>query len=361
MKPKGLFILDERSLSLLYGTAELEQIRQLVNLYAPRQDANVAYESPEVLSEAELILSGWNGPTIDEALLDAAPRLKAVFYGGGGAGSVLTPLVWERGVVVTSAYAANAIPVAEYTLAMILLSLKHVWTLSASMRATQSMPPRDGAPGSYGSTVGLVSYGMIARTLRRLLKPFDLNVLVYDPYLGEAEAASCDVRSVSIDELFRRSDVVSVHTAMLPETEGLIRGSLLRSMKHGATFINTARGELVHEDELIQVLVERRDLHAILDVTRVEPPARGSKLYALPNVMLTPHVAGSVGPECRRMGRYMVEELKRFLTGQPLRWSVTPELAANTCHRPVPRVTLHKTKLAAAAAKAAAPSAAALR
>jgi phosphoglycerate dehydrogenase-like enzyme len=105
-------------------------------------------------------------------------------------------------------------------------------------------------------------------------------------------------------------------------------------MKPGASFINTARGQIVREDELIDVARRRKDLQFVLDVTCHEPPPTDSPLYTLPNVMLTPHIAGSVGTECRRMGRCMVEELQRFLDGEPLRWPVTPELAAYSSHRP---------------------------
>jgi phosphoglycerate dehydrogenase-like enzyme len=109
----------------------------------------------------------------------------------------------------------------------------------------------------------------------------------------------------------------------------MITGAHIASMKQGATFINTARGAIVRENEMIEVLKQRPDLQAVLDVTYPEPPAAGSPLYTLPNVILTPHIAGSMDAECRRMGRYMVEELRRYVAGKPLRWEVTREAAAN--------------------------------
>jgi len=127
--------------------------------------------------------------------------------------------------------------------------------------------------------------------------------------------------------LFDRSDVVSLHTAWKKETENLIRGHHFARMKPGATFINTSRGAIVAEQEMIEVLRQRPDLWALLDVTWPEPPVAGSPLYTLPNVVLTPHIAGSTGPECRRMGRWMIEELDRYLAGQPLRWRVNAEMA----------------------------------
>ena len=185
--------------------------------------------------------------------------------------------------------------------------------------------PTATVPGCYRRTVGLVSLGLIARTLLKLLAPFDLDVLVYDPYISGEAAETMGTTKVSLEELFRRSDVVSVHTPMMDETRGMIEGGHITSMRTGATFINTARGGVVRESELIEVLKQRPDLQAVLDVTDPEPPAADSPLYSLENVVLTPHIAGSVGNECRRMGQYMVDELKRYLAGEPLKWQVTPE------------------------------------
>ena len=132
----------------------------------------------------------------------------------------------------------------------------------------------------------------------------------------------------ALDEVFARGDVVSLHAPWLPQTEGMITGAQLAAMREKATFLNTARGALVREAELIAVLQQRADLCAVLDVTHPEPPAPDSPLYALPNVVLTPHIAGSVGAECQRMGRAMADELARYVRGAPLHWSITRSQAA---------------------------------
>jgi phosphoglycerate dehydrogenase-like enzyme len=267
---------------------------------------------------------------MDEAFLASAPRLRAVFYGAGSIRGITSPAFWRRDITISSAYAANALPVAEYTLGAILLSLKRFWSHTLAVR-----DERDSwgnhlryAPGAYQSTVGLVSLGMIARRVIELLKAFEVNCIVYCPFLTEAEAANLGVEKCSLAEVFHRSDVVSIHTPLLPETTGLITGELIASMKEGATLINTSRGAVVRETEMIEVLRRRSDLSAVLDVSDPEPPVRGSDLVRLPNVMLTPHISGSLGPECRRLGRWMVEELVRYLEAKPLRWQITEKLAA---------------------------------
>jgi phosphoglycerate dehydrogenase-like enzyme len=289
-----------------------------------------------VLRDVQVLLTGWGAPLMDEAMLNAAPALEAIFYAAGAVSGWMTQQVWDRGIVVSSAYAANAIPVAEYALAVTLFSLKHGWRLVCQTRAQRyNLIPRDGAPGCSGSTVGIIALGVSGRTFRKLLRPFDLRVLAYDPYLTSSEEELLDVERVPLIEVFRRCDVVSLHAPLLDETVGLITGEHLAAMKPGATFINTARGGIVRHNELIDVAQRRPDLQFVLDVTEPEPLTPDSPLYALENVVLTPHIAGSVGHECRRMGRYMVEELKRYLAGEPLQWVVTPELAAISSHRPL--------------------------
>lgn len=334
-KPRGILILDENSLKLVYGPEELRQLNELVEFVSLPQTRVSIAENPELLADVDVMFSGWGAPHLDEQFLDLAPNLKVIFYAAGAIGSFVTEAVWHRGIHITSAYEANAIPVAEYALAMTLLSLKQAFRLVRETRELQTFVPRDDAQGNYGSVVGLVSMGATARKFRSLLKPFDLSVQVYDPFLSEAEATLLNVKCVSLAKLFATSDVVSIHAPDLPETEGLITGELLLSMKRAATFINTSRGAVVREREMIQVLKARPDLQAILDVSQPEPPLADSPLYSLPNVILTPHIAGSAGTECRRLGHTMIAELKRYLQGEPLRHVITSDIAKRSSHRPI--------------------------
>jgi phosphoglycerate dehydrogenase-like enzyme len=326
--PKALYVLDSEAFEKIYGEEEREAVRGLADVYAPPQTGDSVAKSPRVLAEAEVILSGWGAPAMDGAFLEAAPELRLVLYGAGSIRRVATPALWERGVRITSAFAANAVPVSEYTLATILFSLKRGWHFAFSARQDKAMPGQGLVRGAYGSTVGLVSLGMVGRLVRERLRPFDLRVVAYDPYVTPEEASALDVDLVSLEELFASADVVSLHTPWLPETEGMVRGSHVASMKQNATLINTSRGAVVRETEMVGVLRERPDLWAVLDVTYPEPPAPGSPLYELTNVVLTPHVAGSLGRECRRMGRLVVDELRRYVAGEPLRHEITRDRAA---------------------------------
>lgn len=323
----ALFILNPGSGADIYGAAERADIAARVTVLAEPMGAADALTRPDLLRQAEVIFSGWGAPKLDDPFLDSVPALKLFLYGSGSIRGFTTPAFWKRNIPICSAWAANAVPVAEYTVSQILFSLKHGWRFAAEVKRLGAYPPRWTVPGAYQTPVGLISLGMIGRLVAEKLKAFDVRVFAYDPFVKPETAKELGVTLLPLDELFRTCDVVSLHTPWLPETVGLITGAHLASMKAGATFINTARGAIVREPEMIDVLEKRPDLMALLDVTYPEPPPPGSKLYTLPNVILTPHIAGSMNAECRRMGRYMIDELDRYLAGRPLRWQVSEELA----------------------------------
>lgn len=326
---KGLFILDPQAFDLIYGAEHKVEISHRVRLLAEPLSREEALKRPDLLAEAEVIFSGWGAPKMDAAFLAAAPRLKAVFYGAGSIRYFTSEEFWSRKITITSAYAMNAVPVAEYTLAAILLSLKNFWKQAYGAKQLGRYPERVPCAGGYRSKVGLISLGMIGRLVRERLRPFDMEVLTYDPFVTPEQATALGVEVVSLDEIFRQCDVVSLHTPWLKETEGMIQGRHFEMMKPHATFLNTARGAVVRENELIEVLQRRTDLTAWLDVTYPkEPPAEDSPLWTMPNAILTPHIAGSQDRECRRMGRLMIDEFDRWNRGENLKWAITKEKAA---------------------------------
>jgi phosphoglycerate dehydrogenase-like enzyme len=255
-----------------------------------------------------------------------------VVHAAGSVKHHLTPAVWQRGIEVSSAAAANAVPVAEYTVAMIVLAGKRVLPIARRYRLAQAEFDVEAAfpgLGNYGTRIGIVGASKIGREVIERLRGFDLELVVFDPYLDDDEAARLGVRSLPLDELLATSDIVSVHAPSLPETLGMIDERGIGLLKPGATLINTARGELVDQDALT-ARVLRGDLYAVLDVTTPWVLAPGHPLYDHENVLLTPHIAGSLGLELGRLAEVAFDETSRIARGLPLEHPVRAEELAFT-------------------------------
>ena len=287
--------------------------------------------APERFCGVRYVFSTWGMPALtEEEIALCLPRLMCVFYAAGTVQAFARPFL-ARGVHVYSAWAANAVPVAEATLAEILLANKGFYRTSRLFKSEGHRAAREAFaayPGNYGETVGIIGAGMIGRLVIELLRPFSLRVLVFDPFLSDERAEALGVEKCDLSTLFERSFVVSNHLADNEATRGMLTYDLFARMRAGATFLNTGRGAQVVEEDLARVLAERTDLTAVLDVTYPEPPAEGHPFYTLPNCILTPHTAGSAGREVERMGLYMCRELEAFLAGDPCRYEITPEMLA---------------------------------
>jgi len=214
----------------------------------------------------------------------------------------------------------SATGVAEFTFGMMLVSMKAVWSLHAA--ASRSIWDRAGVMEwvrePYGATVGIVGASAVGREMIRLCRTLALSaILLYDPYVSAEDAKALGAIKVDLDELMRRSDVVSLHTPSTDETHHLIHAENLALLRDHAIFINTARGRCVDEAALIAEL-EKGRIFACLDVTDPEPPAPGSPLYALPNCVLTPHVAGAVKENTFRQGRLVADQIEAYARGNPL-------------------------------------------
>jgi phosphoglycerate dehydrogenase-like enzyme len=307
----------------VYGAGRRERLATLCDLH-PAVLTQASLASAAARRQIEAVFSTWGMPALQAGDLDGMPKLRAVFYAAGSVHSFARPFL-ERQIDVISAWSANARPVAEFTLAQILLANKGYFT--NFRQASDPQLRRSGScftgPGNFGATVALLGAGQIGRQLIELLRPFELHVVVFDPFLNEADAQALGVEKVTLEDAFARGQVVSNHLANNAATRGLIGGMLLANMQPHAVFINTGRGASVVESELIQTLRDRPDLTALLDVTDPEPPVADSPLYQMPNVLLSSHIAGSLGQEVVRMADYMIDEFGRWQAGQPLRYGVS--------------------------------------
>ena len=288
--------------------------------------ADPAPEVAAALAEAEVLLTCWGAPPVTAAVLSAAPGCARSSTRPDRSNTMSPRRVGPRGITVTSAAAANALPVAEYTLARSCSPTSRCCTCATPTAPSRSarLARQLAGAGNYRRTVGIIGASRIGRRVIELLRPFDLRVLLHDPYVDAAEAAALGVGLVPLDVLCADSDIVSVHAPELPATRHLLGPRELARMPDGATLINTSRGSLVDESALLPELVSGR-LNAVLDVTDPEVPPAASPLYDLPNVLLTPHIAGSLGTELHRMTDQALDELERYASGLPFAHPVLPE------------------------------------
>lgn len=322
-RPRTVLVMSTGLLDDVFPPAVRSRLEETAELLDPAVISE--FDSPaaaRALSAAEVLLTGWGCPPVDPALLDRTPALRAVVHAAGTVKTFLSPAAFDRGIVVSSAAAANAVPVAEYTLAAIIMGAKRVLPLADLYRArrthrTAADLDRHHWLGTHGLTVGVVGASRIGRRVIELLRTaLDAEVLLHDPYVSAAEAALLGVTPADLDTLVATSDVVTLHAPDTPETRNMLDARRIGLMRPGTLLVNTARGPLVDTEALTPHLVSGR-LDAVLDVTSPEPLPPGHPLWDLPNVFLTPHLAGAQGNEVGRLGALAVDELARFARGEP--------------------------------------------
>ena len=324
---KAAFIGSAQGVEAIYSGGRRERLAtefdMLSEVLVPSRLCDMRAE----LKDLQILFATRGMAALSSEQMACLPALEVLFYAAGSVQHFARPFL-KAGVKVISAWGANAVPVAEYTVAQILLSGKGILR---ALRATRSRAAWTryhfpGYPGNFEITVSLLGAGMIGRAVIERLKPFALNVVVYDPFLSEKQAAELGVEKVGLEEAFTRGLIVSNHLADLPATRGMLTGELFARMVPGATFINTGRGATVNEPAMIRVLTDRPDLSAVLDVTWPEPPDEHSPLYRLDNIFLTPHLAGAFGRENWRMADYMIEEAIALREGRALQFEVSLEM-----------------------------------
>ncbi|HEX2034067.1 MAG TPA: hydroxyacid dehydrogenase [Chloroflexota bacterium] len=320
-------LVPEATWQQVISPAAAQQLGTLGRLLRPdvRQEAQVR----EALGQAEVALTGWRSPKLTAELLAEAPHLRLITHTAGSVKGLIDPGAWERGVTVCHAADLIADAVAEMCLLLELLCLRRVHALDRGMRQGQTWDELRAWPGELlrGKRVGLVGCGYVARKHIQLLKPFGCEIAVYDPYLSDEGAAGLGVAKADLDALFRESKVVSNHAPITPETKGLIGKAQLAALQPGSVFVNTARAYTVDYGALLEELRSGR-FYAALDVFEKEPLAQDSPFLELPNVILTPHAAGHSVDSHLAQGQAMVDEIGRFLAGEPLRYRVTREQLA---------------------------------
>ncbi|WP_159620364.1 hydroxyacid dehydrogenase [Ruania rhizosphaerae] len=320
-------VLMEPSLSRqFFGRQAWRSVAPLAQVWHPGATAGLTAAGPGQRERTEVVVTGWGSPPLTAEELDLLPHLRYVVHTGGSIRKIESPALWERGIRVSSQAENNAVAVAEYTLAMVILSLKSVQRATQLYQRTRrrvDVYREFAGEGVYGRTVGLLGASRVGRVTARLLQTLDVQVLISDPYLSTADATALGAELVSLEDLARRSDVLSLHVPALPSTHHLVDAHTLALLRDGATVINTARGSVL-DTEALAAELRRGRLRAVLDVTEPLVPAPESELWGAPDLWLTPHVAGAYGADLRRLGDSAAQEVGRALRGEHLHFEVDP-------------------------------------
>ena len=322
----ALFGTNQLQFSKVYTPEVLAKLAEYGELSEKINRKNLR-ENAEFLKDCEIAFSTWGMPKFTkEEIKEYMPKLKAVFYSAGTVQYFARPFL-ESGVKVYSAFAANAVPVAEYTFAQIALAAKGYFQSAKYYRSLplRSLAFANSSTGNFGCKVGLVGLGAIGQMVAKRLMELDVEVYAYDPFVPEEKATELGVKLISLEELFSECDVISNHLANKPELENVFNYKLFKRMKKHSTFINTGRGAQVAEYSLALSLLLHPSRTFVADVLKREYFPYINPLFWCPNAILTPHIAGSTGKEPQRMAYYMMEEMEKLLSGEDTKYEVTLE------------------------------------
>jgi D-3-phosphoglycerate dehydrogenase / 2-oxoglutarate reductase len=307
---------------------------QAINLQVEK-GGSAAYDPPpevyKAVREADILITQFC--PIPSSLIAAAERLKALGVLRAGYENIDVAAATERGIVVLNTPGRNADAVADFAVGMILSEARNIARGHAALkegRWAREYPNSGMIPDMPGKTVGLVGLGEIGRKVARRLSGFDVELLAYDPFVKEPPAG---VKMVRLAELMARSDFVSVHARLTKETEGMIGSELIGKMKKTAYLVNTSRSALVDEKALYAALESGRIAGAALDVFDLEPPGADYPLVRLPNVTVTPHMAGGSNDAFYNCPKLLAAEFAKLLAGGEPRSAVNREVLAEARSR----------------------------
>jgi phosphoglycerate dehydrogenase-like enzyme len=332
LKPRLLLAVEAGFYPTIFSRPDEERLHALVSMInaKPPQRADAGFITAHV-AEADIAITSWDTAAFDASIINQAPRLRLVCHAAGTVRPVVSDALWDRDIVVTSGSEAIAYGVAEFCLGLILTESKRVSWQAADTRKggwAQSGGDFGGAFEPYQQNIGIIGAGHIGRRLLQLLSNLTCQVFVFDPYLDAAAIAQMGARKIdTLEEIFTTCRVVSLHAPTNESTRHMLRGEHFAALQPGSVFINTAGSIQVHEEEFIAELRKERFV-ACVDRCNVEPCPPDHPYRHLPNVLLTPHIAGVMAENRLRIGTFVVDEVERFIQGRPPRNSVTPEALA---------------------------------
>lgn len=327
MKPKVLMAVNPQLREEIFGDETLQKLESFADVTYHQGPGNMdSKELHATIPEFEGLITCWDSPKITPEIIGKALKLRIISHSAGSVRSYLCEEVFDRGICVTNASSAIAVSVAETTIGLIICSLRYLFDYNDHLRRCQrSRPDYDPAHELTGRTVGIVGMGEVGKRVVGLLKPFHCEILVHDPYKTGEQIEEVGGIPCSLDEVMSRSDIVSVHAPKIPQNRHMISRELLGKLHDGALIVNTARGELIDEEALIDEAKSGR-IRCALDVFEGDARQVANELKGVQNVVLTPHIAGRTVESRRRQGDIIVEDIGLFFNGENPKNLVTREM-----------------------------------
>jgi phosphoglycerate dehydrogenase-like enzyme len=321
-KPMAYSVIDTKDYQFLSEFADVNSLEDL-------PDKMTLEFMEKELIDADACITCWGTPSFTDDLLAKANKLKLIAHAAGSIKKLVPKSFWSSNCRITSNAQIIAEDVAQTTLALILCSLRHIWDFAKSTREGEW---KGGESGVFttrrldGLQVGIIGGSNVGREVIKILKPFNCSIKLYDPFVSPIEADMLGVQLLGLEELIKTSDVLTLHAPAVEEARHIINEKTAPLIKDGAIFVNTARGMLVDEAALIKELQTGR-IFACIDVTDPEPPAVDHPFRSLPNVILTPHIAGGHTVNGRHMlGRNSIKEVYNYLKRGLLQYEVREQM-----------------------------------
>ena len=274
-------------------------------------------------------------------VLAVAEKLRIIGRAGSGLDNVDITTATKRGIVVMNTPGGNTVTTAEHTLAMIFALARKVPQATASMKAGKWEKERFMGTELYNKHLGIIGMGQIGSHLAKLAQGVMMNVVAFDPYLAEDRARKMGIEMLSLQELFRRADIITIHTPLTPETKNIINAHTIGTMKDGVKIINCARGGIINENDIVEALKSGKVGGAAFDVFDEEPVKPGHPLLSLENFICTPHIGASTMEAQENVAIGIAEQIVDYLTRGIARGAVNvPSVPADLLPRLQPYITL---------------------
>ncbi|MBQ3231140.1 MAG: hydroxyacid dehydrogenase [Clostridia bacterium] len=281
-----------------------------------------------LIKDADAVVTSWGNNPIDEKCLELCPNLKLLVHAAGSVKPVVSEALWKKGVRVTASANVLSMGVSETALGFTIAASKNFFAHNENIHNGGWAEGKENIRELYDLTIGVIGAGWAGRHYIELMQAFDVDILLYDPFVSEEKAEAMGAKKASLEEVLKASDIISIHAPQIPETYHMFNAETLALMKKDAVLINTARGTIIDEKALYEHMKAGNLKYACLDVTDPEPPAEDNPLRTLKNCIMTPHLAGLANNGLKKIGQHVCEEIESFLADSSLSTEVTEEMLA---------------------------------